>query len=166
LAFPRTGGRFDCDGVVQLYRGASRFFSFWIYLCAHAQHTPPTQTRGLTQAEGMVTQLLFEHSLRIRMQAGDPEPAAEDTEDGREHYAVDETTVTHMAEGSDAQTLVASGSTLPIKGDDSNGTGTEENSRISDSNLVGKINNLMSSVSAPLICFTSGSSNIFWGCRI
>jgi hypothetical protein len=60
-----------------------------------------------------------------------------------------ESSTAHTAEGSNAQTLVASTSTIPAKGkgkDDDKGKGKEEEKEADSSNLVGKINNLMSTV--------------------
>ncbi|KAH7340935.1 hypothetical protein B0J17DRAFT_612426 [Rhizoctonia solani] len=115
-------------------------------------------TGSLVRTEGMITQLLFEHSLRIRMIAqavggssgktpktgtpgGDSASVA-----GSERTAVAEGTgegesssAGHTAEESNAQTLVAS--TSSVKQKDKEGSQGDDNE---SANLVGKINNLMS----------------------
>lgn len=114
----------------------------------------------------MLTQLLFEHSLRIRMVAevansgtrtpgtktpkaatpgADAASVAEGTGSSSEQT---DDSATHTAEGSNAQTLVASTASVSTKGkgkdkDDSKDKEKEKEADNS-SNLVGKINNLMS----------------------
>ncbi|CAE6498063.1 unnamed protein product, partial [Rhizoctonia solani] len=118
---------------------------------------------SVVRAEGMITQLLFEHSLRIRMVAqvaggsGSKTPkAATPAIDAASVVESQETPVNasrqpaggneedsesigQTAEASNSQTLVAS--TSSVKGKDGDTSmGEDDNS----SNLVGKINNLMS----------------------
>ncbi|KAG8702087.1 hypothetical protein FRC09_004964 [Ceratobasidium sp. 395] len=109
-------------------------------------------TRALVHGEGMLTQLLFEHSLRIRMIAetststnssqksskiGTPKGDLGSTSRDEQDF-----TTTHVAELSDAQTLVASTSAIPTGKDDAEKP--EAGNQDDNSNLVGKINNLMS----------------------
>ncbi|QRW00073.1 ABC transporter transmembrane region [Ceratobasidium sp. AG-Ba] len=122
-------------------------------------------TGSLVRTEGMLTQLIFEHSLRIRMTAetgssdsGNKTPKATapggdaasvsgetDVEEASNHGS----STTHTAEGSNAQTLVASADSVDgkDKGKDDktkDGKKDEGNASSESSNLVGKINNLMS----------------------
>jgi hypothetical protein len=123
---------------------------------------------SVIRATGMMSQLLFEHSLRIRMVAqvaggssgktsGAITPAMETTgsiiegeqtptESSRKPGTSDEeesNSTVHTAEASNAQTLVASASST--KGKDKVDEKSKDDS--GSSNLVGKINNLMSTVS-------------------
>ncbi|KAG9103574.1 hypothetical protein FRC06_009826 [Ceratobasidium sp. 370] len=121
-------------------------------------------TGSLVRAEGMLTQLLFEHSLRIRMVAevsggsgaktpksatprGEtPSVSGETAVEGSEESA-GEGSASHAAEGSNAQTLVASTSSIGGKGkgkDEDKDKKKEEEKDADSANLVGKINNLMS----------------------
>ncbi|KAG9104015.1 hypothetical protein FRC06_006095 [Ceratobasidium sp. 370] len=124
-------------------------------------------TRALTQGEGMLTQLLFEHSLRIRMIAEtttSPNPTQESSEigtprgelgsPGREEQDADGAAAAHAAETSDAETLVASTSAIPTSKDNAQETEGEDQS--DSSNLVGKINNLMSTVGVFLSGYLAG----------
>ncbi|CCO37550.1 ATP-binding cassette transporter abc4 Short=ABC transporter abc4 [Rhizoctonia solani AG-1 IB] len=120
---------------------------------------------SVIRATGMMSQLLFEHSLRIRMVAqvaggssgktpGAITPAVDTTgsiiegeqtptESSRKPGTSDEeesNSTVHTAEASNAQTLVASASST--KGKDNVDEKSKDDS--SSSNLVGKINNLMS----------------------
>ncbi|KAJ1309716.1 hypothetical protein OPQ81_006481 [Rhizoctonia solani] len=118
-------------------------------------------TGSLVRTEGMITQLLFEHSLRIRMVAqaaggsggktpktatpgGDSASVA-----GSERTAVGSTgegesgSAGHTAEESNAQTLVASTSSVKQQDKDKDKEGSQAGDNES-ANLVGKINNLMS----------------------
>ncbi|QRV86037.1 ABC transporter transmembrane region [Ceratobasidium sp. AG-Ba] len=122
-------------------------------------------TGSLVRTEGMLTQLIFEHSLRIRMTAetgssdsGSKTPKTatpdEDAASVSGEAAVEEesnngSSTAHTAEGSNAQTLVASTSSVDGKGkgkDDKTKDGKKDEGKASSesSNLVGKINNLMS----------------------
>ncbi|KAG8697036.1 hypothetical protein FRC09_008111, partial [Ceratobasidium sp. 395] len=124
-------------------------------------------TGSIVRAEGMLTQLLFEHSLRIRMVAevassGSGAKTPKTATPGAETASVSgETAVegsegsaeggstSHTAEGSNAQTLVASTSSIAGKGkgkgEDKDKDKKKDEEKDSDStNLVGKINNLMS----------------------
>ncbi|KAH7340934.1 hypothetical protein B0J17DRAFT_716110 [Rhizoctonia solani] len=118
---------------------------------------------SVVRAEGMITQLLFEHSLRIRMVAqvasgsgGKTPKAATPAVDAAsivetqgapadvltqlpEANEEESESTGHTAETSNSQTLIAS--TSSTKGRDSDASTGEDNS---SSNLVGKINNLMS----------------------
>ncbi|KEP45171.1 ABC transporter, partial [Rhizoctonia solani 123E] len=120
--------------------------------------------RSLVQTEGMVTQLLFEHSLRIRMVAqvaggssgktpktstpggdsgsiaGSERTAAEGQPQSTKGTGEGESNSTgHTAEESNAQTLVASTSSMKQQ---DKGDGQDDDKEVT--NLVGKINNLMS----------------------
>ncbi|KAG8764714.1 hypothetical protein FRC12_007931 [Ceratobasidium sp. 428] len=109
-------------------------------------------TRALVHGEGMLTQLLFEHSLRIRMIAEtstSTNPSQKSSKIGTPKGDLGSTsrdeqdfTATHVAELSDAQTLVASTSAIPTGKDDVENP--EAGNQDDNSNLVGKINNLMS----------------------
>ncbi|KAF8610181.1 P-loop containing nucleoside triphosphate hydrolase protein [Ceratobasidium sp. AG-I] len=122
-------------------------------------------TGSLVRAQGMLTQLLFEHSLRIRMVAevagsgaktsqattpgSDTSDVAEGAANGSGQAGETEGSMTHTAEGSGEQTLVASiaGTSInKVKGKDetSNEDKKEGESKTQSPNLVGKINNLMS----------------------
>ncbi|CAE7169341.1 unnamed protein product [Rhizoctonia solani] len=118
-------------------------------------------TGSLVRTEGMITQLLFEHSLRIRMvaqagrgssktsKAGTPGGdsasivGSEGTAVGSQLQPAEGTgesnSTGHTAEESNAQTLVASTSSVKQKDKEESKEDDKENS-----NLVGKINNLMS----------------------
>ncbi|KEP49369.1 ABC transporter [Rhizoctonia solani 123E] len=121
---------------------------------------------SVIRAEGMITQLLFEHSLRIRMVSqvasgsGDKTPKTVfptvDTAsvvesqgapiDAPKQLVDDEEasdSTGHTAEASNAQTLVASTSSVQGKSNTKGGDTSKEDDNTS-SNLVGKINNLMS----------------------
>ncbi|KAH7337951.1 P-loop containing nucleoside triphosphate hydrolase protein [Rhizoctonia solani] len=91
----------------------------------------------IVRAEAIITQILFEHSLRIRMIA-----AVANKTSGTSNIATERTTTEQGAEGSDhtadtseAQTVVACESSATTKG---NKQDDEE------PNLIGEINNLMS----------------------
>jgi hypothetical protein len=127
----------------------------------------------------MLTQLVFEHSLRIRMVAevangstgktpktstpGDTASVVGSERTVIEGHAEGEveggSTTTHAAEGSNGQTLVAS--TSSVKGKDK--AKVKEVTKEVDnesSNLVGKINNLMSTVRIFWLS-TCGRTNAF-----
>ncbi|EUC62287.1 P-loop nucleoside triphosphate hydrolase, partial [Rhizoctonia solani AG-3 Rhs1AP] len=131
-------------------------------------------TRSLVQTEGMITQLLFEHSLRIRMiaevtggssgktpktstpggdsdsVAGSERTAAESQPQPAEGTGEGESNGTdHTAEESNAQTLVASTSSVGPKDMVDNQDDNKDDNK--DANLVGKINNLMSTDLANMI---------------
>ncbi|KAG8744472.1 hypothetical protein FRC11_013448, partial [Ceratobasidium sp. 423] len=121
-------------------------------------------TGSLTRTEGMITQLLFEHSLRIRLVAQatggssgkTPKTATPGGDNasvaGSDRTAVgsqpqpaegtgeeDSNSIGHTAEESNGQTLVASTSSVKQKDkEESQGDDSES------ANLIGKINNLMS----------------------
>ncbi|ELU44867.1 ATP-binding cassette transporter [Rhizoctonia solani AG-1 IA] len=123
---------------------------------------------SVVRAIGMISQLLFEHSLRIRMVAqvaggstsktpsavtptidaasiAENEQINAENSGGLQTAEEQETDSTnHTAETSNAQTLVAS--TSSVKGQDKVDDKSKEEGSGS-SNLVGKINNLMSTVS-------------------
>ncbi|QRW00058.1 ABC transporter transmembrane region [Ceratobasidium sp. AG-Ba] len=119
-------------------------------------------TGSLVRVEGMLTQLIFEHSLRIRMvaevassgsgvktpkTATPGEAASVSGETAVEEGSNGESSTAHTAEGSNAQTLVASSSSIKGKGKDDNkdeDKKRDEEKSAESSNLVGKINNLMS----------------------
>ncbi|KAG9098020.1 hypothetical protein FS749_004906 [Ceratobasidium sp. UAMH 11750] len=121
-------------------------------------------TGSLVRAEGMLTQLLFEHSLRIRMVAevsggsgaktpksatprGETPSVSGDTAVEESEGSAGEASASHAAEGSNTQTLVASTSSITSKGkgkDEDKDKKKEEEKDADSSNLVGKINNLMS----------------------
>ncbi|KAJ1309694.1 hypothetical protein OPQ81_006459 [Rhizoctonia solani] len=122
---------------------------------------------SVVRAEGMITQLLFEHSLRIRMVAqvaggsdAKTPKTITPTADTASVLESQETTIDapsqrangseeefdstcHTAEASNAQTLVASTSSVKGKDKTKGGDSTEEENN-ANSNLVGRINNLMS----------------------
>ncbi|KAF8608398.1 hypothetical protein BDV93DRAFT_519443 [Ceratobasidium sp. AG-I] len=127
-------------------------------------------TGSLARTEGILTQLLFEHSLRIRMVAevasSDTKTPKATTPDAETTSTIEDTgsgsvqtgeageSATHTPEGSAEQTLVASTASTSIgkgKGKDktSNQAKAEEESK--NSNLVGKINNLMSTDLANIV---------------
>ncbi|KAF8610641.1 hypothetical protein BDV93DRAFT_484022 [Ceratobasidium sp. AG-I] len=118
-------------------------------------------TRSLARAEGILTQLLFEHSLRIRMvgevassgtkaprttaPSADTPSVIGDTESGSGLASGAEGSTTHTAEGSGEQTLVASTISKGKGKDEATDEAEEEGeTKTQSSNLVGKINNLMS----------------------
>ncbi|QRW14592.1 ABC transporter transmembrane region [Ceratobasidium sp. AG-Ba] len=119
-------------------------------------------TGSLVRVEGMLTQLIFEHSLRIRMvaevassgsgvktpkTATPGEAASVSGETAVEEGSNGESSTAHTAEGSNAQTLVASSSSIKGKGKDEDkdeDKKKDEEKSAESSNLVGKINNLMS----------------------
>ncbi|KAG9126177.1 hypothetical protein FRC07_004584 [Ceratobasidium sp. 392] len=121
-------------------------------------------TGSLVRAEGMLTQLLFEHSLRIRMvsevaSSGSGSKTPKTVTPGGETASVSgetavessegsagEASTSHTAEGSNAQTLVASTSSVAGKGKgkDEPKDKKDEEKDADSANLVGKINNLMS----------------------
>jgi hypothetical protein len=113
------------------------------------------KTRSLVRAQAIITQLVFEHSLRIRMKAetsGTPPPSTAPTPDTAS--LVDASESTEVAEedaGSQAspstadETLRASSASTSSKGKQKAASEPEkpEKEDKKDSNLVGKINNLV-----------------------
>ncbi|KAJ1305460.1 hypothetical protein OPQ81_000470 [Rhizoctonia solani] len=95
-------------------------------------------TRCLVHTEAIITQILFEHSLRIRMVAGVANKAAVTSDVASERTVTEgaETDDGRTEDTSESTTVVASTSSITIKG--------KEPDNDEESNLVGKINNLMS----------------------
>ncbi|QRV86055.1 ABC transporter transmembrane region [Ceratobasidium sp. AG-Ba] len=122
-------------------------------------------TRSSVRAEGMLTQLLFEHSLRIRMVAevapsktGSAEVTTfgGETASVSEEIAINQTSaghpredsMAHTVEGGNAHTLAEGANTVEdivtARGSNSDDGSTGDGDDPDESNLVGKINNLMS----------------------
>ncbi|KAF9650725.1 multidrug resistance-associated ABC transporter [Thelephora ganbajun] len=110
-------------------------------------------TRLLTQAQGMITQLVFEHALRIRMKSESSESSPCTSQPSTsaptpDTASVAESSSGHSPDGTENTegtfTTPASGATPPeadkasIKGEEKKPTGEK------GGNLVGKINNLVS----------------------
>ncbi|KAF9553875.1 multidrug resistance-associated ABC transporter [Agrocybe pediades] len=127
-------------------------------------------TRTLVRAEGLITQLVFEHSLRIRLKAETSKveatpaatpadsaavtpdnasavtDAASEHSENTEHAAAPSQGSTVVSrEPSSASTLTPSKSSSPAKGKADSKTSAPAKSEepASDTNLVGKINNLV-----------------------
>ncbi|CAE6467389.1 unnamed protein product [Rhizoctonia solani] len=91
-------------------------------------------SRSLVRAEAIITQILFEHSLRIRMIAGVANKAAGTSD------VASERTVTEGGES----TVVTGEPTTAVPDTSSASTKGEKQADDEASNLIGKINNLMS----------------------
>ncbi|CAE7138909.1 unnamed protein product [Rhizoctonia solani] len=93
--------------------------------------------RSLVRAEAIITQIIFEHSLRIRLISSVANKTSEISDVTSECTVIEEgeSDNSHMASTSESPTVVASNSSAGIKGKE------QDNE---DSNLIGKINNLMS----------------------
>ena len=108
-------------------------------------------TGSLVRAQAIITQLVFEHSLRIRMKAetaaSTPSPSTAPTPDTASlaDTAVGTEAEGHSPEGTE-QTLQPSSASVTSSGS-GKGKGKdkeeEEDKKDKDSNLVGKINNLV-----------------------
>ncbi|CEL54793.1 ATP-binding cassette transporter abc4 OS=Schizosaccharomyces pombe (strain 972 / ATCC 24843) GN=abc4 PE=3 SV=1 [Rhizoctonia solani AG-1 IB] len=92
----------------------------------------------LVRAEAIITQAIFEHSLRLRMTSEVPGKASGTSDVASERTVAEggEACVSHTPEGSESTAVAA--------GTDSTGTKGNEPVDDSESNLIGKINNLMS----------------------
>ncbi|THU88444.1 P-loop containing nucleoside triphosphate hydrolase protein [Dendrothele bispora CBS 962.96] len=114
-------------------------------------------TRTLVRAQAIITQLVFEHSLRIRVKAEVPEssktansspstPDAASLVDGPSASSLNEDgTTVHSASSTEEETLGANSASVVSKDTQGKGKKEEKNKEpTSDSsNLVGKINNLV-----------------------
>ncbi|KEP52172.1 multidrug resistance-associated ABC transporter [Rhizoctonia solani 123E] len=92
-------------------------------------------SRCLVHTEAIITQIIFEHSLRIRMVSAVPNKTSE-ISDERTVIEGGEVDNTRSADTSETPTMVASTSSASVKG--------KEQDDDEGSNLIGKINNLMS----------------------
>jgi ABC transporter transmembrane region len=107
-----------------------------------------SQSRILVQVECLLTQLLFEHSLRIRLKAETGDSGKK--EDGESDSAAtrESTSIAGTQEASEAETLTDSQgtteSTIAPTGRE-NAKSTKEESSSNAQNLIGKINNLITS---------------------
>ena len=111
------------------------------------------QTRVLTQAQGMITQLVFEHALRIRMKSEPSESPLSQSQPSTSVPTPDTASVIESTSGhSPDGTVVTEGAsttlvseTTPSEADKSSIKG-EEKKPVGEKggNLVGKINNLVS----------------------
>ncbi|CAE6473454.1 unnamed protein product [Rhizoctonia solani] len=95
-------------------------------------------SRCLVHTEAVITQILFEHSLRIRMVSAVPNSTSETRDAANECTMTEggEAENIHTADASKSPTVVASTSSASTKG--------KEQDDDEGSNLIGKINNLMS----------------------
>ncbi|CAE6385646.1 unnamed protein product [Rhizoctonia solani] len=92
----------------------------------------------IVRAEAIITQVIFEHSLRLRMisEVASKTPGTSDVASERTTTEEAEADGSHVADGSESTTVAASTDSSSIKGN--------EQIDESESNLIGKINNLMS----------------------
>ncbi|QRW27550.1 ABC transporter transmembrane region [Rhizoctonia solani] len=145
---------------------------FWVYCYSSDPFSAPSfnwyvflKMATIARATGMISQLLFEHSLRIRVVTQIADRSNGKTSRSASHIGTTTTTqseermdaeylnsseaseedesesTVHAAEGSNTQTLI--GSVGSTKGKENSDEASKEQN--GNSNLVGKINNLMSS---------------------
>ncbi|CAE6472635.1 unnamed protein product [Rhizoctonia solani] len=94
-------------------------------------------SRCFVHTEAIITQIIFEHSLRVRMVSAVPNKASEINDAASERTVVEGgADNAHTADTSETPTVVTSTSSASIKG--------KEQDDDEGSNLIGKINNLMS----------------------
>ncbi|TFK34746.1 multidrug resistance-associated ABC transporter [Crucibulum laeve] len=106
-------------------------------------------TRTLVRTEGLLTQLVFEHSLRIRLKAETSKAKA--SEDGEATVVATPDTASVNGQGSSTNTTLNGGSspTSTIKGKDKakpdtkKDDGPDKKKRAGEDNMTGKINNLI-----------------------
>ncbi|TFK34800.1 multidrug resistance-associated ABC transporter [Crucibulum laeve] len=106
-------------------------------------------TRTLVRAEGLLTQLVFEHSLRIRLKAETSKAKA--SKDGAMTVVDTPDTASINGQGSSTNTTLNGGSspTSTIKGKDKSkpdtkkDDGPDKKKRAGEDNMTGKINNLI-----------------------
>ncbi|KAH6916807.1 ATP-binding cassette transporter [Coprinopsis sp. MPI-PUGE-AT-0042] len=154
LHYLETGGR---DSAIQPW-----FWILWLLLGPYIATTAMQlyiyiATRTLVQVECLISQLLFEHSLRIRFKA---EAGSNKKQDGERASIVTETTTPESAsvadtqEASEADTLIHSQgntestitpSTSAKQDKAKSAKETKEEGSSSADNLIGKINNLVTS---------------------
>ena len=111
------------------------------------------QTRLLTQGQGMITQLVFEHALRIRMKSESSESPPSPSQPSTSATTPDTASVAESASGhSPVETEVTGGASTtlaseatPSEADKASIKGEEKKpAGEKGGNLVGKINNLVS----------------------
>ncbi|KAF5375212.1 hypothetical protein D9758_000001 [Tetrapyrgos nigripes] len=120
---------------------------------ARSRYFRHSMTRTLVRCQAIITQLVFEHSLRIRVKAeapsssGNSEPnSSTDTPDTLSVAGVEETSASSLTEEETIRASTASitSNTAQSKGKKQEQKGEKEKEPTSDSsNLVGKINNLV-----------------------
>jgi hypothetical protein len=111
------------------------------------------QTRVLTQAQGMITQLVFEHALRIRMKSEPSESPPSQSQPSTSVPTPDTASVVESTSGhSPDGTVVTEGASTTLVSEatpsevDKSSIKGEERKPVGEKggNLVGKINNLVS----------------------
>lgn len=104
------------------------------------------QLRTIVRAQGVLTQLIFDHALRIRVQGDVKEDSLTQESPASEHPSPEGSSNARGGSSSDVdEETVASSTSFDAKADDQSSETPKQESKPNTANLAGRLNNLVTS---------------------